>query len=353
MIFGRRSELEQLAAILENGHNHVVLIGGYAGMGKTTLVRMYVEKFKERYANIYMWHPWDLPEDVRVPNKSLVIIDEADSLEQIKMKEVEACNKASSIIIVGRNVQQRFSGEGYTFFMVNALNQSDMLFAIKNYRNIRFDLDDQSIEKVVKASQGNPAILGLLLNSAEKLGVDVVHRLIYENIPIGKYDIVLPNRTIETPTIINIKNDVSKINDGLMRYIAENPQSMHGLSSREFEEVMAELFKKMGYDVELTKETRDGGKDIYIAQKTDIGKFLFLVECKHYSPDRPVGIDVIRNLYGVLGMEKKKPTGGIIATTSHFARGVEEQIVELNLEHRISLQDFEYISNLLKKTYLK
>ncbi len=34
---------------------------------------------------------------------------------------------------------------------------------------------------------------------------------------------------------------------------------------------MAELFKKMGYDVELTKETRDGGKDIYIAQKTDIG----------------------------------------------------------------------------------
>ncbi len=84
MIFGRRSELEQLAAILENGYNHVVMIGGYAGMGKTTLVRMYVEKIKERYANIYMWHPWDLPEDVRVSNKSLVIIDEAESLEQIK-----------------------------------------------------------------------------------------------------------------------------------------------------------------------------------------------------------------------------------------------------------------------------
>ena len=102
----------------------------------------------------------------------------------------------------------------------------------------------------------------------------------------------------------------------------------------------------------MTKQTRDGGVDIYIAEKTDLGKFLFLVECKHYAPNRPVGIEVIRNMYGVLGMNKRKPTGGIIATTSRFAKGVREEIVELNLEHRISLHDFENISELLAKAYL-
>lgn len=46
MAFIRRSELEQLIYLLDNGHNHVVLIGGQAGMGKTTLVKMYVEQFR-------------------------------------------------------------------------------------------------------------------------------------------------------------------------------------------------------------------------------------------------------------------------------------------------------------------
>ena len=79
-----------------------------------------------------------------------------------------------------------------------------------------------------------------------------------------------------------------------MCYIAQEPMSMYELSPREFEKIIAELFKKLGYEVELTKQTRDGGVDIYIAEKTDLGKFLFLVECKHYAPNRPVGIEVIR-----------------------------------------------------------
>ena len=39
---------------------------------------------------------------------------------------------------------------------------------------------------------------------------------------------------------------------------------------------------------------------------------MFLVECKHYASNRPVGIEVIRNMYGVMGMNKRKPAGGII-----------------------------------------
>ncbi len=58
---------------------------------------------------------------------------------------------------------------------------------------------------------------------------------------------------------------------------------------------------------------------------------MFLVECKHYASNRPVGIEVIRNMYGVMGMNKRKPAGGIITATSHFAKGVKEEIIELIL----------------------
>lgn len=137
-----------------------------------------------------------------------------------------------------------------------------------------------------------------------------------------------------------------------MRYIAKNPSYMHKMTPRDFEEMMARLFAELGYSVELTQKTRDGGKDIYIAKKNEIGNFLFLVECKKYAPNHPVGIDVIRNLYGVIGMEDTNPTGGIIATTSHFTRDAQKQIIEKKLEHRISLHDYEYICGLLKKAYL-
>lgn len=36
-------------------------------------------------------------------------------------------------------------------------------------------------------------------------------------------------------------------------------------------------------------------------------------------------------MYGVMGMNKRKPAGGIITATSHFAKGVKEEIIELIL----------------------
>ena len=56
---------------------------------------------------------------------------------------------------------------------------------------------------------------------------------------------------------------------------------------------------------------------------------MFLVECKHYASNRPVGIEVIRNIYGVMGMNKRKLAGGIITAAPYFAKGVKEKIIEL------------------------
>ena len=349
----REKELSELRKILSESTNHVVLITGVAGIGKSTLVRMYAEENKEQYSNVYIWYAWQLSKDLKVENNSLIIVDDADELDSKKLEEIIRYNESSFILVVGRTVDYHFSKEKYVRLSVNGLNQSEIVsFRMNKLKNHIVDFDYEEMKRILLLTQGNPLIIENMLRLIDSLGIDVVDKLLYQQISVGKSDIVVPNKNIISPSLISIKKDVLQINEDLMRYIAQEPMSMHELSPREFEKIIAELFKKLGYEVELTKQTRDGGVDIYIAEKTDLGKFLFLVECKHYAPNRPVGIEVIRNVYGVLGMNKRKPTGGIIATTSHFAKGVREEIVELNLEHRISLHDFEYISELLAKAYL-
>ena len=349
----REKELSELRKILSESTNHVVLITGVAGIGKSTLVRMYAEENKEQYSNVYIWYAWQLSKDLKVENNSLIIVDDADELDSKKLEEIIRYNESSFILVVGRTVDYHFSKEKYVRLSVNGLNQSEIVsFRMNKLKNHIVDFDYEEMKRILLLTQGNPLIIENMLRLIDSLGIDVVDKLLYQQISVGKSDIVVPNKNILSPSLISIKKDVLQINDDLMCYIAQEPMSMYELSPREFEKIIAELFKKLGYEVELTKQTRDGGVDIYIAEKTDLGKFLFLVECKHYAPNRPVGIEVIRNVYGVLGMNKRKPTGGIIATTSHFAKGVREEIVELNLEHRISLHDFEYISELLAKAYL-
>jgi len=86
----------------------------------------------------------------------------------------------------------------------------------------------------------------------------------------------------------------------------------------------------------LTPASRDGGKDIYIATKDSLGSFLYLVECKRYAPDRPVGVGFIRQLYGTVQAERA--TAGILATTSFFTRGAKD--FQSKVEFQISLQDY-------------
>jgi hypothetical protein len=87
------------------------------------------------------------------------------------------------------------------------------------------------------------------------------------------------------------------------------------LSARQFEELVAELWSRLGYEVELTPPTRDGGRDLIAVRRSE-ANLRFLIECKRYSPPRKVGVAPVRSLYGVKTHENA--TKGILATTSSF-----------------------------------
>ena len=136
---------------------------------------------------------------------------------------------------------------------------------------------------------------------------------------------------------------VCEINNELIDRLRANPELMRSLPPRKFEELIAELLHRQGCDVQLTPCTRDGGLDIYAAKKDNIGRFLFLVECKRYCPPNKVEVGVVRALYGVV--QEKRATAGIIATTSFFTADAKE--FQQRVQHQMHLHDYDALQEWL------
>jgi len=96
-------------------------------------------------------------------------------------------------------------------------------------------------------------------------------------------------------------------------------ENLFTLTPWEFEKIIAELLLDKGFEVELTKQTRDNGYDILALKKTnDFSPIKYLVECKRYNENRKVGIEIIRSFKEVISTEQANK--GIIITTSCFSR---------------------------------
>lgn len=134
------------------------------------------------------------------------------------------------------------------------------------------------------------------------------------------------------------------INAKLLEELTKNSEKMYSLTPRQFEELVAELFYREGFDVELTPERKDGGRDVIAITHNELGSHLYLAECKRYSPNRPVGVEYVRALYGVV--ETERATRGIIATTSCFTKGA--QTLSQDLKWRIGLKDYSNLEAWIK-----
>lgn len=120
----------------------------------------------------------------------------------------------------------------------------------------------------------------------------------------------------------------------LILQISQNRELIYNVTSREFEEIVEQLLRDDGFDTHLTKETRDGGRDI-VATKTGInGKpVVFFVECKRYSRKNKVDVGIVRQLYGVQTAERVNKA--CLITSSLFTRDAvdfaEKQNVMIDL----------------------
>lgn len=133
----------------------------------------------------------------------------------------------------------------------------------------------------------------------------------------------------------------------LLLLLAKRPEQIYTITPRKFEEVIAQLLADFGYEIELTKQTRDSGIDI-IAIRRDTGLKLterYLVQCKRNAPKNKIGISVVHELLGV-GIEEPH-TGLIVVTTSTFTRPVLDLARKESVRWYLHLKDYASIQEWL------
>lgn len=128
----------------------------------------------------------------------------------------------------------------------------------------------------------------------------------------------------------------------LISALQSSPDLMREITPREFEEVVTEIFRAKGFEVDLTQRTSDGGKDIIAIHTDGLGiKNKYFIECKRYAEDNKVGVALVRALQGVKNT-KDGPNKTILVTTSTFTSGAKKFVEqEASSKWDITLADYK------------
>ncbi len=105
---------------------------------------------------------------------------------------------------------------------------------------------------------------------------------------------------------------------------------------RKFEEFIAGAYEEDGWQVVLTPQSGDLGRDV-IARKPDVMAIRVLDQCKAFSQGRVVTANDVSAMYGVLSMDQNV-SKGVITTTSEFAPGVQAEFKNF-IPYRLELKD--------------
>jgi HJR/Mrr/RecB family endonuclease len=156
---------------------------------------------------------------------------------------------------------------------------------------------------------------------------------------------LLWEHTGERPSQDNCLSLVVDVRAEIKKYLSRHPEKLYELSPRRFEELVADILRDLGLDVQLTKTTRDGGIDIYAYLRHEVTNFMILVECKRWSLDNPVGIDVIQRLHGI--QQTKSASKALIVTTSYFTEPAKSEAALHN--GLIDLKDYQSLKKWLQR----
>jgi restriction system protein len=135
--------------------------------------------------------------------------------------------------------------------------------------------------------------------------------------------------------------EVIEVAEELLIKLREEPELLYEIDPRKFEEVIAELMSRIGFqDVRLTPKTKDRGRDVIAKFQVPTGLLHVIAECKRLAPGNPVGLAIVERF--LFTIEDERAAFGMIATTSYFSRGARAKAKEY--EARIHLAEFEQLS---------
>lgn len=122
----------------------------------------------------------------------------------------------------------------------------------------------------------------------------------------------------------------------LIEELSKDPGVIYDVEWRDLERIMAQIFEEIGFTVELTEASHDGGKDLILSclssRSSETIPLKFYVEIKHWKTK--VGTGPIHKLIEVA--EKDAVTGCVFVSTSGFASIVAENS---EIRKKVRLED--------------
>jgi restriction system protein len=179
--------------------------------------------------------------------------------------------------------------------------------------------------------------------STNKITVNIhaLNKEITVDIPIR-----MVKRAKESEAKVEINRQISaslkKINRELFDFLKKNPNYLYKIAPDSFEILIADILDSLGYEIEFTPRTRDGGRDLLAIFNSPLGKLLTIVECKRYAPDRKIGINYVERLLWTM-TRNDNANCSLLATTSYFSE--EARKLERQYNWLLKLKDFSDIKD--------
>ncbi|MET4519783.1 restriction endonuclease [Bradyrhizobium sp. I1.7.5] len=356
---GRSREFERLRSLLAGEFPRSVIVTGLGGIGKTSFVQMFAHAAAELFPDGIEFlsaplHETRATQRIELPDhiasRFLLVIDdldrvswEAQSQLMTRLDEAHFRHPNLRSVVISRLQLSRMSSE---HVVLGGLDEREFyLLASKVAEETGARLQLRELERLQEISHGHPAIARLALEELRSGRSDAISEITGHLRAFQVNGLVGPDgRPLSGGSERQVIVEVSAANDEIFKLLKTNPEVTRSLPPRKFEELVAEMLAKMGYEITLTPEQKDGGFDIYAARKEGLGQFLYLVECKRYVPPNKVGVEIVRSLHGVLQAERA--TAGAIVTTSFFTSGAKEY--QQRIEHQMQLHDYITLQTWIK-----
>jgi restriction system protein len=353
---GRAAELDWLASEVRGGARGIpdmpIVVMGPAGIGKTALVAEFVRQFETKQEVVWV-NCRDIERDAEAFDEAmrsrmsegslrdaLVAMDGADEIPKEKFREafrrVVNFKRVRTVIVTSR---YELELRGERVLRLDGLLQIEAQHLIE--RQFPSFLSHESILKVASIVNGHPLALSLIARMAQSLDPDQFRRVLEGHL----YDLSDDSPAEKKSLIAVARPVIISANEAIIAGLKRQPRDVFKLTSRQYEELVAELLHDIGYEITLTKATRDGGKDILASMKTELGEFLCLVEAKHYREDRKIGVSLVRTLYGTLC--DYQASSAMLVTTSSYSR--DARVLQEKHKYELSLRDYTDVAGWIQR----
>jgi restriction system protein len=358
---GRNEELNALASHLlsepRSDTAKQALVLGPVGVGKTALVTEFTNRHVTEFPGGIHYMPsfsteFDAPDDAmraaeivadhfEPRSRALVIIEEASQGDPRSVgafvQTIRRKRPGGQVILTSQI--PLVMPEDWLTLSLGGLHNADLKTLLDHP-----GLGGEDIQMLLSHVNGNPLLGKTLANLA--LQGEGVEQLLARLGPATYPGLVGPTGRPLDPSgqpSEAVDAGLRAMNIDLLQLLKEDPDRVHALSPRQFEEFVAALYEKHGFEVELTPPSKDGGLDLYAVRYEPYGKVLTIVECKRNAPDRPVGVEIVRSLYGAV--EDKGASIGVLATSSSFTAGAKK--LQEKHKFRLALQDWFRLQDML------